>query len=115
LLPADASGKIAQLSEKAIGPYELHDFFLYHMVGQAARPRRILDLAQQAFAGDYQLPELKKWLGVFYKRFFAYQFKRSCATDAPKVLGISLSPRGDWRMPSEAQVHSWLTEVASYR
>ncbi len=114
LLPADAEGKIAQLTEEAIGPYELHDFFLYHFVRHGARPGRILDLAQVAFAGAYSLDEVKRWLMVFLRRFFASQFKRSCTADAPKVGMVSLSPRGDWRMPSDARVTSWLAEVESY-
>jgi NAD+ synthase (glutamine-hydrolysing) len=114
LLPADAEGKIAQLTEAAIGPYELHDFFLYHIVRHGARPARVLDLAAVAFAGSYDLPTLKRWLVVFYRRFFANQFKRSCATDGPKVGMVALSPRGDWRMPSDAHVTSWIEEVEAY-
>ena len=114
LLPADADGKIAQLTEGAIGPYELHDFFLYWSVRHGARPGRILDLAQVAFAGRYDLAALKKWLTIYYKRFFSSQFKRSCATDGPKVGMVALSPRGDWRMPSDAQVREWLMGVEGY-
>ncbi|MCA9671059.1 MAG: NAD(+) synthase [Myxococcales bacterium] len=114
LLPADADGAIAQQTEETIGPYELHDFFLYHMVRHGARPGRILDLALVAFAGRYPLGELKKWLSRFYRRFFANQFKRSCTADAPKVGMVALSPRGDWRMPSDASVAGWLTAVESY-
>jgi NAD+ synthase (glutamine-hydrolysing) len=115
LLPADEAGQIAQLTESAIGPYELHDFFLYYFVRQGARPGRILDLAQLAFADRYDLPTLKKWLAVFYRRFFHNQFKRSCTADAPKVGMVALSPRGDWRMPSDAQVQSWLDEIDRYQ
>ena len=79
-----------------------------------ARPTRILDLARIAFAGDYDLPTLKRWLSLFYKRFFQHQFKRSCTADAPKVGQVALSPRGDWRMPSDAKVDEWLAEVAAY-
>jgi NAD+ synthase (glutamine-hydrolysing) len=114
LLPADESGQIAQLTESAIGPYELQDFFLYHFARHGARPGRILDLAQVAFAERYDLATVKKWLTVFYKRFFTNQFKRSCTADGPKVGMVALSPRGDWRMPSDAQVRSWLDEVARY-
>lgn len=114
LLPADESGRIAQLTESAIGPYELHDFFLYHVVRHGARPGRVLDLARVAFGDAYPLAELKRWLGVFYARFFANQFKRSCTADGPKVGMVALSPRGDWRMPSDAQVASWLGAVESY-
>lgn len=114
LLPADADGQIAQLTEEVIGPYELHDFFLYQLVRRGARPERILDLARVAFSGRYDIPTLKKWLTVFYKRFFWSQFKRSCTADAPKVGMVALSPRGDWRMPSDAQVGSWLAQVEGY-
>jgi NAD+ synthase (glutamine-hydrolysing) len=114
LLPADAEGKIAQLTEEMIGPYELHDFFLYHLVRRGARPGRILDLARVAFDGRYDLPTLSKWLRLFYRRFFTNQFKRSCTADGPKVGMVALSPRGDWRMPSDAQVHSWLEAIDNY-
>jgi NAD+ synthase (glutamine-hydrolysing) len=114
LLPADAGGQIAQLTEAAIGPYELHDFFLYHLVRHGARPARILDLAQIAFSGAYDLATLKRWLALFLRRFFSNQFKRSCTADAPKVGMVALSPRGDWRMPSDARVASWLAEVERY-
>jgi NAD+ synthase (glutamine-hydrolysing) len=115
LLPADESGAIAQLTEEAIGPFELHDFFLFHLVRHGARPGRILDLARVAFAERYALAELKQWLAVFYRRFFGNQFKRSCTADAPKVGLVALSPRGDWRMPSDAVVRSWLDEIDRYR
>lgn len=114
LLPADEEGQIAQLTERAIGPYELHDFFLYHFVRHGARPARILDLARIGFADRYDLSTLKKWLSLFYRRFFINQFKRSCTADAPKVGMVALSPRGDWRMPSDAQLRSWVAEVDAY-
>jgi NAD+ synthase (glutamine-hydrolysing) len=114
LLPADEKGQIAQLTESAIGPYELHDFFLYQFARHGARPARILDLAQIAFTPDHDLPALKKWLKLFYERFFANQFKRSCTADAPKVGMVALSPRADWRMPSDAHVRSWVEEVERY-
>lgn len=114
LLPPDAEGKIAQMTESTIGPYELHDFFLYYSVRHGARPARILDLAQVAFGKRYDVATLKKWLTVYYKRFFSSQFKRSCATDGPKVGMVALSPRGDWRMPSDAQVGAWLSAVDNY-
>ncbi|MEQ9078406.1 MAG: NAD(+) synthase [Sandaracinaceae bacterium] len=114
LLPADEEGQIAQLTESTIGPYELHDFFLYHFVRHGARPGRILDLAQAAFGDAYTLETLKRWLSVFFRRFFTHQFKRSCTADAPKVGMVALSPRGDWRMPSDAQVKSWLDAVEAY-
>ena len=114
LLPVDANGKIAQLTEAAIGPYELHDFFLYHFVRHGARPGRILDLGRRAFTGRHSVVELKRWLTVFLRRFFASQFKRSCTADGPKVGMVALSPRGDWRMPSDARVGRWLAEVEAY-
>jgi NAD+ synthase (glutamine-hydrolysing) len=114
LLPPDADGEIAQLTETTIGPYELHDFYLYHIVRYGSRPARVLDLAQVAFGERYTLEEHQKWLGAFYRRFFNNQFKRSCTADGPKVGMVALSPRGDWRMPSDATVNSWLAEVAQY-
>jgi len=111
LLPPDSNGKINQKTEDIIGPYELHDFFLYHMVRYGAPPRKILFLACQAFRGRYNNDEIKKWLKVFYRRFFSQQFKRSCLPDGPKVGSISLSPRGDWRMPSDADAGTWLREL----
>ena len=114
LLPADADGRIAQLTEDAIGPYELHDFFLYHFVRHGARPARVLDLARVAFVGRYDLAALKRWITVFLRRFFHNQFKRSCTADGPKVGMVALSPRGDWRMPSDARVDAWLADVEAY-
>jgi len=116
LLPANADGQIAQLTEERIGPYELHDFFLYHFVRHGARPAKILDLARVAFDKDqYDDDTLKKWLTLFIKRFFTHQFKRSCTADGPKVGNVALSPRGDWRMPSDARPDSWLADVAAWR
>jgi NAD+ synthase (glutamine-hydrolysing) len=115
LLPPDADGQIAQLTESTIGPYELHDFYLYHLVRFGARPERILDLAQVAFADRYSLATHKQWLSTFYRRFFNNQFKRSCTADGPKVGMVALSPRGDWRMPSDAQVRSWIEAVEGYQ
>lgn len=114
LLPADATGKIAQLTEDTIGPYELHDFFLYHFVRHGASPVRILDIAKAAFAGRYDDDTLKKWMKVYIRRFFTQQFKRSCTADGPKVGTVALSPRGDWRMPSDASAASWLAEVEQW-
>ncbi len=114
LLPADADGQIAQLTESNIGPYELHDFYLYALVRKGSRPARILDLAQVAFGNDYDLATHKKWLRTFISRFFRYQFKRSCTPDGPKVGQVALSPRGDWRMPSDARADTWLAEVDAY-
>ena len=115
LLPASADGEISQLTEEKIGPYELHDFFLYHMVRHGARPARILDLARVAFnESQYNDEALKKWLTVFITRFFTHQFKRSCTADGPKVGNVALSPRGDWRMPSDAKPDTWLEDVAAW-
>ncbi|NND90246.1 MAG: NAD(+) synthase [Granulosicoccus sp.] len=115
LLPASAEGNIAQLTEETIGPYELHDFFLYHMVRHGARPSRILDLARVAFnESQYDDEALKQWLSVFIRRFFMHQFKRSCTADGPKVGNVALSPRGDWRMPSDARPDTWLADVAAW-
>ncbi len=114
LLPADAQGKIAQLTEDTLGPYELHDFFLYHFVRFGARPRRILDLAAVAFEGRYDDEALVKWCRKFLWRFFSQQFKRSCTADGPKVGTVALSPRGDWRMPSDAVVTGWLADVDAW-
>lgn len=115
LLPADADGQIAQLTEEKIGPYELHDFFLYYLVRHGARPSRILDLARVAFdESRYDDETLKRWITVFIKRFFMHQFKRSCTADGPKVGTVALSPRGDWRMPSDARPDTWLADIASW-
>ncbi len=111
LLPADAEGKIAQKTEHAVGPYELHDFFLHRFIRYADSPKRTLFMAEQAFAEKYTHEEILKWLKVFYKRFFAQQFKRSCMPDGPKVGSVNLSPRGSWRMPSDAVVDSWIDEL----
>ncbi|HEV3387115.1 MAG TPA: NAD(+) synthase [Gemmata sp.] len=112
LLPTDSNGRIVQTTESSIGPYELVDFFLYHFLRFGARPEKILFLAQQtAFETNYTTEELRKWLRVFLQRFFANQFKRSCLPDGPKVGSVSLSPRGDWRMPSDAAARVWLDEV----
>ena len=116
LLPANVDGQIAQLTEERIGPYELHDFYLYHFVRHGARPSRILDLARIAFNKDqYDDETLKQWLTLFIKRFFMHQFKRSCTADGPKVGNVALSPRGDWRMPSDAKPDAWLADINSWR
>jgi NAD+ synthase (glutamine-hydrolysing) len=112
LLRPTARGEIAQRSEDLVGPYELHDFFLYHFLRFGFGPPRIARMALQAFAGRYSLAEVRRWLIVFLRRFFANQFKRDCVPDAPKVgSGGSLSPRGDWRMPADASVAAWLAEA----
>lgn len=111
LLPPDSEGNIQQKTEEVIGPYELHDFFLYNMVRYGYTPTKILFLAEKAFEGIYTRIIILSWLKTFYKRFFSQQFKRSCLPDGPKVGSICLSPRGDWRMPSDAAVDSWLSSL----
>ena len=114
LLPPGRGGEIAQRSEDLIGPYELHDFFLYYFLRFGFGPRRIARMALQAFDGRYTLADIRRWLLVFLRRFFQNQFKRDCMPDAPKVgSGGSLSPRGDWRMPSDASVAAWIAEAES--
>lgn len=116
LLPPSSDGAIEQFTEQTIGAYELHDFFLYHMIRFGMLPSKILHLAGQAeFSKDYSSNEIRDTLEVFLKRFFANQFKRSCVPDGPKVGSISLSPRGDWRMPSDADVNVWLQELRGTR
>ena len=108
LLPPDENGKIAQKTEENIGPYELHDFFLYNFVRFGYSKEKILALATKAFNGKYEKDVVEKWLNVFLKRFFISQFKRSCIPDSPKVGSVSLSPRGDWRMPSDADFTAFI-------
>ncbi len=108
LLPPSDDGKIAQKTEEKVGPYELHDFFLYHTIKYGASPDKVCFLAAEAFADKYDFETVKKWHELFVKRFFQQQFKRSCIPDGPKVGTISLSPRGDWRMPSDASANIWL-------
>ena len=110
LTPADELGNIAQKTEDLLGPYELHDFFLYYMLRFGFRPNKIFVLAQKAFGDAYDRDTIKKWLTTFCRRFFSQQFKRSCLPDGPKVGSISLSPRGDWRMPSDASSALWIKE-----
>ena len=116
LIPADENGEIQQKTEDLVGPYELHDFFLYYMVRHGFRPSKIYMLAKKAFGGSqntvakYDDETIKKWLTTFVRRFFNQQFKRSCLPDGPKVGSVSLSPRGDWRMPSDASSAGWLHE-----
>ena len=112
LLPPDAEGRIAQKTEDIIGPYELHDFYLYHFVRRGDAPEKVLFLAEKAFSGKYDRDTLKKWLSNFYRRFFAQQFKRNCVPDGVKVGSVSLSPRGDWRMPSDASAALWEEELS---
>ena len=113
LTPADEQGNIKQKTEDLVGPYELHDFFLYHFLRFGFSPRKIFMLAQKAFCGSYDDATIKKWLTTFMRRFFSQQFKRSCLPDGPKVGSVSLSPRGDWRMPSDASSALWLKECES--
>lgn len=110
LTPTDNNGNIAQLTEDLVGPYELHDFFLYYTLRFGFTPKRIYLLALQAFDGHYDAETVKKWMKTFFRRFFTQQFKRSCLPDGPKVGSICLSPRGDWRMPSDASAKIWLDE-----
>ncbi|MDE7142690.1 MAG: NAD(+) synthase, partial [Muribaculaceae bacterium] len=112
LLPADDQGAIAQKTEDLVGPYELHDFFLYHMLRFGFSPRRIFLLARAAFP-ERDPEEIRHWLRTFCRRFFSQQFKRSCLPDGPKVGSVCLSPRGDWRMPSDATASVWLAECDS--
>lgn len=114
LLPAE-NGIISQNTEDIVGPYELHDFFLYYAVRHAFAPSKIFFLARHAFDGTYDDATLLRWLENFYRRFFAQQFKRSCLPDGPKIGSVSLSPRGDWRMPSDACAALWLEEIARLR
>ena len=111
LIPADANGNIKQKTEDLVGPYELHDFFLYYFLRFGFRPAKIYFLARHAFSGKYDNETIKKWLSTFFRRFFNQQFKRSCLPDGPKVGSVSLSPRGDWRMPSDACSALWLKEI----
>ncbi|MCO7176233.1 NAD(+) synthase [Sporolactobacillus kofuensis] len=111
LLPKSSEGKISQKTEDIVGPYELHDFFLYYFVRNAFAPAKILFLAKQAFSDTYDEATIRKWLQMFIKRFFAMQFKRSAIPDGPKVGTVSLSPRGDWRMPSDASRQLWMDEL----
>lgn len=111
LIPADENGNIKQKTEDLVGPYELHDFFLYHFLRFGSSPAKIYFLAQQAFGGSYEKETIRKWLHTFFRRFFQQQFKRSCLPDGPKVGSVSLSPRGDWRMPSDAMATLWLKEI----
>ena len=127
LIPANEKGEIQQKTEDLVGPYELHDFFLYHFLRLGFRPAKILYLAQQAFTkqphpadsedgmsvGNYDDETIQKWLHTFCRRFFTQQFKRSCLPDGPKVGSVSLSPRGDWRMPSDASSSDWLSDLGT--
>jgi NAD+ synthase (glutamine-hydrolysing) len=111
LIPAHESGEIKQKTEDLVGPYDLHDFFIYYALRYGFRPSKIYLLARHAFSkSEYNDETIKKWISIFYRRFFNQQFKRSCLPDGPKVGTCGLSPRGDWRMPSDASSVSWLKE-----
>ena len=110
LIPADEKGHIKQKTEDLVGPYELHDFFIYYFLRYGFSPSKIFVMAQRAFAKEYDDETIKKWLKTFCRRFFTQQFKRSCLPDGPKVGSVSLSPRGDWRMPSDASYALWMQE-----
>ncbi|KAA6302673.1 MAG: Glutamine-dependent NAD(+) synthetase [Candidatus Ordinivivax streblomastigis] len=113
LLPADKQGKMTQFTEDVVGPYDLHDFFLYYTLRYGFSPSKIYYLAQYAFEDVLENAVIRKWLEVFFRRFFSNQFKRSCMPDGPKVGSVNLSPRGDWRMPSDASANLWLKEISS--
>ena len=111
LLPPDEHGNIVQKTEDSVGPYELHDFFLYYVMRFGYSPEKIFHLVKRAFAGIYDAATILKWMKMFYRRFFAQQFKRSCMPDGVKVGSVCLSPRGDWRMPSDASVQIWMRQL----
>ena len=110
LLPQE-DDKIVQKTEDIVGPYELHDFFIYHMVRFGDEPKKLYRKTKLAFKDKYDKETIKKWLRLFYWRFFTQQFKRSCIPDGPKVGSVALSPRGDWRMPSDASAALWMKEL----
>ena len=110
LIPAEEDGTIKQKTEDLVGPYELHDFFLYYTLRYGFTPKRVYLLARNAFQSSYTDEVIKHWIKTFYRRFFNQQFKRSCLPDGPKVGSVCLSPRGDWRMPSDASSALWLKE-----
>lgn len=111
LLPPDAEGKISQQTEDLVGPYALHDFFIYHILRYGFGPKKVYVMACRAFAGDFEEATIKKWLVSFYRRFFTQQFKRNCMPDGAKVGPVGLGPRGDWAMPSDAVAKVWLEEA----
>jgi len=111
LLPVKRGGETAQHTEKVVGPYVVHDFFLWHLIRCGERPRDVLRLAVKVFKGEYGREEIKEWLRIFITRFFANQWKRACVPDSPNVLGFSLSPRGGWSMPSDASADVWLRDI----
>lgn len=111
LLPADDKGEIAQITEDVVGPYLLHDFFLYHVLRFGFSPSKIYFLACHTFADEFSNKVIIRWMKVFFRRFFSQQFKRSCLPDGVKVGSVNLSPRGDWRMPSDASAALWMRQL----
>lgn len=111
LLPSNSDGTIKQVTEDIVGPYELHDFFLYNAIRWGFSPTKVYRLALLAFAGEYDDAFILRWLKTFYRRFFSQQFKRSCLPDGPKIGSLALSPRGDWRMSSDAASTIWMQEL----
>ena len=114
LLPPE-NGEISQKTEDLVGPYELHDFFLYYVLRYGFEPCKIFKLAELAFEGEHDRETILKWLKTFYRRFFSQQFKRSCLPDGPKVGTVAVSPRGDLRMPSDAEASIWLDQLNAIR
>ena len=114
LLPANGD-EISQKTEDLVGPYELHDFFLYNGIRWGFTPEKVFRLALYTFDGVYDRETILKWLKTFYRRFFSQQFKRSCLPDGPKVGSVTLSPRGDWRMPSDACATLWLSQIENLK
>ena len=110
LLPPDEKGNILQQTEDVVGPYALHDFFLYYAIRFGYPPKKVFDLCCIAFKDDFSCETILKWLKNFYRRFWTQQFKRNCMPDGVKIGSIALSPRGDWRMPSDAQYKAWMDE-----
>lgn len=111
LFPPDAQGNITQKTEDSVGPYRLHDFFLYHSLRNGAPPKKLLALAAKTFADEYEEDEIRKWLKEYYRRFFSQQFKRNCSPDGPRIGSVGLSPRGEWNMPSDMDGEIWLQEL----
>lgn len=115
LLPTDNKGSMTQLTEDVVGPYELHDFFLYYTLRYGFTPSKIYFLALHAFENIYDKETILKWMGTFFRKFFNHQFKRSCMPDGPKIGSVNLSPRGDWRMPSDASSQIWINEIENLK
>ena len=111
LLPADGEGKIAQKTEDLVGPYELHDFFLYHLLRYGFTPAKLFRMARHTLGETYDNATILKWLEIFHRRFFTQQFKRSCLPDGPAVFAVGVSPRGGWAMPSDAVSSLWMAEI----